>query len=240
MKQPLEVVAAGFRFLLVAAVGPLLLALFGAIFTFVALVASEGKFFGGELRALAFLLAFILAAATTFGLFESIGSFLCLAVPPESRASEIVVASLLLQLFALVLQALRSVIIFTPSLLGWQDTLVWVQLSAVILGKCLFLWFVYRLGIYLNRPDLSRAAWQTPVRILGLIAALGAMFFFILLIPQEFAHGEEYQHPLDRIPMWLNATIGGLGLLALLLALLIYFRYLGLLWRGNTACRAAL
>jgi hypothetical protein len=173
------------------------------------------------------LAAFVATAALT-SLLGTAGAFLCLAAPPESRCAEIAVAGLLLHVIGLLAAALLSLGLVTPALWAWGDVIKCVQVGAFVLEKGLFLLFMYRLGAYLDRRDVRRRAWSAPLTLLVALAVLGGG---IGLGWWRWPEGGARE-----APALLVAALIALGLVGLVLLLLAYSRYLGLLRRGRRAC----
>jgi hypothetical protein len=159
-----------------------------------------------------------------------VGSVLCLAVPPESRCSEVAVASVLLHFLGLLVLALRSAALITPALLPWLDAIQGALIGLMVLEKGLFFLLMYRLGSYLNRRDVSRRAWSVPATLLTLAGVVGLAYALLRTGPEE---------GLRAASSLMIATFLALLVVAVVVAVLAYVRYLALLRRGRQACTEA-
>lgn len=176
--QSLRTVATGLRLVLVY-VG-LCLLVFSVIWPFlgvlfVAQMGPSGAFFLLASFPVLMLLAILL---------DTIGRFLCLAMPADqSGGKPIIYVSVGFSLLALAISALQLGNLFF-SLVQLPQVVAQLQTPLALVGSVLFVLFLRNLAQYIQRPDLAVRA--ITVVILGVVAALGLVVMVVATQRLEF------------------------------------------------------
>ena len=174
--QPLRTVATGPRLVYVG----LCLLVFSVIWPFlgvlfVAQMGPSGAFFLLASFPVLMLLAILL---------DTIGRFLCLAMPADqSGGKPIIYVSVGFSLLALAISALQLGNLFF-SLVQLPQVVAQLQTPLALVGSVLFVLFLRNMAKYIQRPDLAVRA--ITVVILGVVAALGLVVMVVATQRLEF------------------------------------------------------
>lgn len=132
-----------------------------------------------------FLMPTFVLAALAFAvigwLMVTFGPFFCLTAPPETRARGLIIASISLNVIALILR-------FIPATGGPGPKTLWMEIAEGVGGLCglagsvLFLLFLMRMADYLHRPDIRSKAKTVLLGSIALVlVAIPVMLLTVLV-----------------------------------------------------------
>lgn len=122
-----------------------------------------------------------------------VGPIICLAVPKESGAKELLIGSVVCQ-FANIFYTVSE--LFIPTLIPAPFKVALNYCG--VFGLILFVLFMKKLAVYINRQDLSSKA--TYVLVFGILMMIASILIIFLLLAQMIP-------PLSFIPIPIGALI---------------------------------